>query len=142
MNPFLRLVIFVLSFSAFAQHSEQPLKESSTDLRNQHVLFKVEDVGEKKTFWLERTDSMEYFLKSSKGKEDLIKKIDSREAKKMDLDFATRFLKCQYEIPSAPGDCKVTLRLTMKGETQDICSKDDKKTQEVNTFVQAISKRF
>ena len=138
------LFFIILSLSsAFAQHSEQPTKESTSDLRNQSILFSIEDVPNKKTFWLERTQSMDYFLRvKESGSDEEIKKIDSGSAKKLDMDFASRFLKCQYEIEEVKGDCKVTLRLSMKGETQDLCGKDDKKTQEIDPFLKNLSKQF
>ena len=138
------LFFIILSLSsAFAQHSEQPTKESTSDLRNQSILFSIEDVPNKKTFWLERTQSMDYFLRTKEsGSDEEIKKIDSGSAKKLDMDFASRFLKCQYEIEEVKGDCKVTLRLSMKGETQDLCGKDDKKTQEMTPFLKNLSKQF
>ena len=141
----MKLLLFIFAFCqlAYAQHSEQPQKESTSDLRNQSVLFSIEDTSSKKTFWLERTQSMDYFLRMKEGgSEDTIKKIDSSSAKKLDMDFASRFLKCQYEIEEVKGDCKVTLRLSMKGETQDLCGKDDKKTQEIIPFLTNLSKQF
>ncbi|HXH32100.1 MAG TPA: hypothetical protein VNJ01_14950 [Bacteriovoracaceae bacterium] len=136
------VICLFFSLTAFAQYSEQPNKESTADLRSTSTLFKIEDVTQNKTYLLERTPGLEYFLKRTSGKEEVIRKIDSREAKKLDQDFASRFLKCQYQLIDVAGECKVTLRLSMKGETQDICHKDDKKTQEVNTFVESISGRF
>ena len=141
----MKLILFIFIFVqlSYAQHSEQPQKESTTDLRNQSVLFSIEDAASRRTFWLERTQSMDYFLrmKDATG-EDTIKKIDSGSAKKLDMDFASRFLKCQYEIEEVKGECKVTLRLSMKGETQDLCGKDDKKTQEMTSFLTSLSKQF
>lgn len=135
--------IFVLLQFAHAQHSEQPTKESTSDLRNQSVLFSIEDVPNKKTFVLERTQSMDYFLRLREmGNDEEIRKIDSTSAKKLDMDFASRFLKCQYEIEEQKGDCRVTLRLGMKGETQELCGKDDKKTQELAPFLKTLSKQF
>jgi hypothetical protein len=137
-------VILVLLASAFswAQHSDQPQKESAHDLRTQSILFSVEQVDSKKTFWLERSVNEDYFIRMKNVGEESIQKIDSRQAKKIDMDFASRFLKCQYELPAVEGECKVTLRLSMKGETQDICQKDEKKSQEIMVVVQDLVKRF
>ncbi len=128
--------------TALAQHSDQPVKEDSTDLREETVLFSIEEVGQNKTWFLERSPSFTNVLRKKVKDEETVRKIDGRIAQKLDRDFASRFLKCQYEIPATEGDCKVTLRLTMKGESQDICEKDDKKSQEIRTFVEDISKRF
>lgn len=136
------LSMMMIWLPVIAQHSDQPVKESTSDLRSQTTIFKIEDLQSKSIYWLERNGTMDYFLRHTKGSEELIRKIDSREAKRLDRDFASKFLKCQYELPAAQEDCKVTLRLNMKGEHQDICAKEDKKTQEVNTFVQSISHRF
>lgn len=136
------LVLFLLISSAFAQHSEQPVKEDSTDLRDQMTVFSIENVGEEKTWVLERSPSFTNVLRKKDKDGEVVRKIDGRVAQKLDRDFASRFLKCQYEIESPEGDCKVTLRLSMKGETQDICAKDDKKSQEIQSFVEELNKRF
>ncbi len=69
-------------------------------------------------------------------------KVSAKEAKKLDMDFASKFLKCQYELPPSEEGCKVTLRLSMKGESQDVCRKDEKKAQEINPFLKDLTKRF
>lgn len=141
----MRLVFFLLfvSLSAFAQHQDQPLKESDSDLRTGIIMFSIDDLGEDTIYWLERTPNLDYFLRMKEDDDDeTIRKVDSRDAKKMEMDFASRFLKIQYEIESEKGDCKVTLRLTLKGESYDICKKDEKKAQEFAPFLQALSKRF
>lgn len=142
--PFMKFLIFtlLLTFAVHAQHSDQPQKESNSDLRSQSVIFSVEIVKEEKTFWLERTANMDYFLRKKEKGEETIKKLDGRVAKKLDLDFASRYLKCQYEISDVPGECKVTLRLSLKGETQSICQKDEKKSQEILSFISELTKRF
>lgn len=136
------IVFFLLVTSAVAQHSEQPLKEDSSDLREEQVIFSIEEVGKNKTWFLERSPSFTNVLRKVEKDDETVRKIDGRVAQKLDRDFASRFLKCQYEIATVEGDCKVTLRLTMKGESQDICEKDDKKSQEITPFVEDLSKRF
>lgn len=133
---------FLICFSARAQHAAQPEKENTADLRSSIVMFSLEDTNGEKLYWLERTANLDYFLRLKKDNDESIRKVDSREAKKLDMDFASRFLKIQYEIEAVKGDCDITLRLTMKGETQELCKKDDKKTQEIKPFLDAISKRF
>jgi len=136
------LTLFI-SYSALAQHSEQPQKESVSDLRSADVLFSVEEVGKEKTYWLERTSNLDHFLRiKDEGKEEVIKKVDGRVAKKIDMDFASRFLRCQYEYPDSPGECKVTLRLMLKGEKQEICLKDEKKSREIQGFIEDLNKRY
>lgn len=135
------LTIF-LAFSALAQHSEQPQKENTEDLRTSTILFSLEEVETGKTYWLERTPSLDHFLKLRLREEETIKKTDTRDAKKLDMDFAARFIKCQYEIQTVEGDCRVAYKLHMKGEDQEICTKDDKKSREMATFVQELKKRF
>ena len=135
-------VLFLFISSAMAQHSEQPLKEDSTDLRDQTIVFSIENVGEEKTWLLERSPSFTNVLRMKDKEGETVRKIDGRVAQKLDRDFASRFLKCQYEITAAEGDCKVTLRLSLKGETQEICAKDDKKSQEIRAFVEDLNKRF
>jgi hypothetical protein len=127
---------------AFAQHSEQPVKEDSTDLREDMVVFSIEEVGKNKSWYLERSPSYTYVISKKEKDDETVRKIDGRIAQKLDRDFASRFLKCQYEIPAVEGECKVTLRLTLKGESQDICAKDDKKSQEIISFLEDLSKRF
>jgi hypothetical protein len=131
----------VLSFTISAQ-TPQPLKESSDDLRTGLTMFSIQEVGDKTIYQLERTSNMDYFLRMKSGEEEKVLKVSSREAKKLDMDFASKFLKCQYELPPSDKDCLVTLRLTMKGEGQDICQKDDKKTQELAPLLHNLEKRF
>ena len=131
-----------MSGLAFAQYSEQPVKESTEDLRHNHLLFSLEESEEKESYTLERTPALSHYLRRQKADEVQITKVDSADAQKLDMDFARHFLKIQYEIPSTEGDCKVTLRLNMKGEKQEICEKDDKKTQEMASFIQELKKRF
>ncbi len=139
----MRYLIFCLLIStAFAQHSEQPAKEENSDLRDLTVLFSIEDVANDKSWFLERSPSFTSTIRMKDKSGEVVKKIDGRVAQKLDRDFASRFLKCQYEIASIDGECKVTLRLMMKGEPQEICSKDDKKSQEILGFVEDLSKRF
>ncbi len=136
------LFFYFLISPILAQHSEQPLKEASNDLRSQTTLFSIEIPGDKKIFILERTQNMDYFLRLRVKQKDSIRKISSKDGKKVDMDFASRFLKCQYEIPAVKGKCRITLRLKMKGEPQEICQKDKKKSQEILSFVKNLSKRF
>lgn len=138
---FIFLSIF-LSLSSLAQHSAQPEKESNSDLRNETVLFSIQDISTGKTYQLERYANLSHYLRLVHKGDDVIQKIDGRVAGKLDQDFAGRFLRCQYELPDVPGKCEVTLRLTMKSEEQEICLKDDKKTQEIKAFVQDLTSRF
>lgn len=137
------LLFCLLTLSAYAQHSEQPQKESNTDLRSASVLFSLEDLKGETVIWLERTPHLDHFLRLKRDDhEEVLRKVDSKDARKLEMDFATRFLKCQYELESAPGDCKAVYRLLLKGETQEICKKDEKKSREIEPFLQALSKRF
>ena len=136
------LVLLLFISSAFAQHSEQPVKEDSTDLREEVVVFSIVNVADDKSWVLERIPSFTKVHRRKDKDGEVVRKIDGRVAQKLDRDFASRFLKCQYEIAAAEGDCKVTLRLSMKGETQEICAKDDKKSQEIQAFVDDLNKRF
>ena len=138
---FLFILIFASGVS-LAQHSEQPEKESTTDLRNQNIIFSIEETSSGRQFQLERTASLGNYLRMNKNGLEVVRKLDSRDAQKLDMDFASRFLKVQYEIPSVDGACQVTLRLNMKGEKQDLCQKDEKKTQEMMNLVNDLSKRF
>lgn len=130
------------SLSAFAQSPEQPVKENDQDLRSNLTIFRIEDVKNDKVYILNRTTLLDHYLKYIKGDEEELRKVDSRDAKKLDSDFASKFIRIQYEIPAVEGKCKVTLRLMMKGEEQEICEKDEKKSQEVATFVQELAQRF
>lgn len=135
------LALFV-SVSAYAQHSQQPGKEDTSDLRSGFVMFSIENVQNSEGFTLERTPSEDYFLKMKSKSDEKLQKLSSKDAKKLDLDFATKFLKTMYELPASPDGCKALYRLNMKGEGQDICEKDDKKTQEFSSFAHDLKKRF
>jgi hypothetical protein len=134
-------LIFILSLPVFSQ-TQQPEKESKDDLRAGLIMFSMEDIGEDTTYWLERTTGQDYFLRMKEDDDEKIMKISSKDAKKLDMDFASKFLKLMYELPPSPEGCKVTLRLTMKGETQDMCGKDEKKAQEMMPFMKDVAKRF
>lgn len=134
-------LIFILSLPAFSQ-TQQPEKESKDDLRAGLVMFSIEDIGEDTTYWLERTTGEDYFLRMKEDDDEKIMKISSKDAKKLDMEFASKFLKLMYELPPSPEGCKVTLRLTMKGENQDMCGKDEKKAQEMLPFMKDVAKRF
>ncbi len=134
-------LIFILSLPAFSQ-TQQPEKESKDDLRAGLVMFSIEDIGEDTTYWLERTTGQDYFLRMKEDDDEKIMKISSKDAKKLDMEFASKFLKLMYELPPSPEGCKVTLRLTMKGENQDMCGKDEKKAQEMLPFMKDVAKRF
>ena len=136
------LVLFGCILVAHAQYSEQPVKESTTDLRSQTVLFSIQLVPKKVTYILERTANQDYFLRLKEGDEDEIRKIASKEALRLDREFVSKFLRCQYEMETAEGNCDVTLRLSMKGEAQEICKKDDKKSQELSALIETLAKRF
>jgi hypothetical protein len=137
------IFLLFLALGVFAQHSEQPLQESSNDLRSGLILFSIEDTEVSKTYMLERTSNQDHFLRfQSAQNEEIIQKIDSREAKKLDMNFSSRFLRCQYEHPSVSGECRVTHKLQMKGERQEICEKDDKKSQEIKEFLTHLAQRL
>lgn len=140
--PLLLFLLTLIILPACAQHSEQPKKEDNSDLRSQSMLFSVEDVAKKKLLWLERTANLDYFLYSRVKDDEEMIKLASKEGAKIDREFSARFLKCQYELPTIEGTCEVTHKLNMKGETLEICKKDDKKTQEMASFVAELSKRF
>ena len=137
------LLIFVMTtLMSYAQHSEQPQKENTEDLRATVILFKIEDLSSGKTYQLERTFQLDHYLRLRFDDEILTKKTDSRDARKLDADFAARFIKVQYEIPAREGDCRVSYKLSMKGESQEVCKKDEKKGQEIASFVEGLQKRF
>jgi hypothetical protein len=145
MNLCLRstfLVFMIMSFNAFAQHSSQPTKESSDDLRDGLVMFQIQDLEDKSDLWLERTVNLDYFLRYKEKKDEKIIKLSAREAKKLDMEFASKFLKCQYELPASPEGCKPSHKLTMKGDVQEICGKDEIKTQEILPFAKELQKKF
>jgi hypothetical protein len=144
MNLIIRLLYLtmLLSFSAHAQHASQPMKESTDDLRSGLIMFSIEDLKRGTTLWLERTANLDYFLRWKDKKDEKIIKVAGRDAKQFDREFASKFLKCQYELPSSSEGCKVTLRLIMKGERQDICEKDEKKAQEILPLAQKLETRF
>lgn len=135
------ILLVLLSLPVFSQ-TPQPEKEAKDDLRTGLIMFSIEDIGEDTIYWLERTAGEDYFLRMKEDDDEKILKISSKDAKKLDLDYASKFLKLMYELPASPEGCKVTLRLTMKGEDQDVCGKDEKKAQEIIPFMKDIAKRF
>src|SRR5688500_14948779 len=105
MKKALLSLLLAHSLGAVAQHSEQPQKESSLDLRNVSTIFSID--GNDKSYFLERTSNLEYFLRAREGSREDIRKVSSKEAQKLDRDFARHFLRCQYEIEGIPGNCEV-----------------------------------
>ena len=136
------LLLSLVSFCAFAQHSEQPAQESSTDLRNNFIMFSIQEMESDRTYTLLRTPGLDYFLQLKVKGEDSVRKVDSRSAQKLDRDFAARFLKCEYELPKFDGECKSQIKMTMKGEVQDVCQKEDQKSQELKPLIEDLHKRF
>jgi hypothetical protein len=136
------IISMLFSSFVFAQYSEQPAKESNEDLRHNHLIFSLEESQDNAFFALERTPALGHYLRYKKNDEVQITKVDSADAQGLDMNFARHFLKIQYEIPTVEGDCKVTLRLNLKGEKQEVCEKDEKKTQELATFLKELKKRF
>jgi hypothetical protein len=135
-------ICLILSTHVFGQNGHQPQKESHLDIRSSAIVFSIADLPLKKSIWLERTPNLEYFLKLKQSEQLKIIKISSREASRLDREFASRFLKCQYELPQSPKDCVVTLRLTMKSEAQEICEKEDQKTQEMVGLFKKLHELF
>ena len=58
-------VFFLFMTTAMAQHSAQPVKEDSSDLREETVLFSIEEVGKDMTWVLERSPSFTNVLSFS-----------------------------------------------------------------------------
>src|SRR5690606_3914879 len=136
------LLILALAFSAMAQSPAQPEKESVDDLRTGLVMFSIDNANEGSRVWLERTSSDDYFLRMREGKKEKILKLSSREAKRIDMEFASKFLKSMYELPAAPEKCKKAFHLVMKGENQEICKEEELKTHEFIHFDLALRNRF
>src|SRR5436189_203731 len=103
----LSLFTFLFLSSSWAQYSEQPVKESTADLRVSTVLFSINLTEEKKTLSLERTAGHEYLLRQKIKQKETITKIAGKEAQKLDQNFAAGFIRCQYEIPEKEGKCEV-----------------------------------
>jgi len=135
------IVILFTPLFCLAQ-TETPAKENNLDLRSNTVLFTLEDVAAKKTFMLERSNYHDHFLRLKNKGEESVRKIDSRDAKKLDMDFASRFIKIQYEFPPGTENCTSTYRLGMKGEDQGVCEKEDQKSQVLAPILLELTKRF
>jgi hypothetical protein len=136
MNPIFMLLL--LPLWACAQHSAQPAKEDNSDLRDASALFRIEDVQAKRVIVLERSSHLRKVEKEG----ETVRKISGQESAKLDREFAARFIRVQYELEEVSGACEITLRLNMKGEEQELCRKDEKKTREIQTFVDELEKRF
>ena len=136
------LFALLLPFLTLAQ-TEQPLKESAADLRTGINMFIIEDLNEENTIWLERTSNLDYLLRMRNNDDKMWnEKVPTKDALKLDREFAAKFLKMQYELPASEEGCKIMFRLTMKGEEQSVCKKDDKKSQEMIPFMRELAKRL
>ncbi len=140
----MRLFLFclILSTHVLGQNDNQPQKESSLDIRTNFLVFSITELNPEKVIWLERTANLEYFLRMKQNNQLKIVKISSRDGTKLDQEFASRFLKCQYELPESSKDCEVTLRLKMKSEEQHICKKDEQKAQEIKSLFKRLDMLF
>jgi hypothetical protein len=139
----MHIVALLLASKLLLAQTETPPKIDNTDLRESFRLFSVQDISKEKTYILERTGEYQHYLKLVNDDEDpILRKVDGRDAKKLDLDFASRFIKLQYGLGENPDKCSAAYKLTMKGEEQVICEKDDKKTQELAGFLAELGKRF
>lgn len=129
-----------MAVSVFAQHSEQPLAESNSDLRGQLVLFSIETPSEEVVV-LERSSNFEYFILSGEKGEEVKKKIDAKEAQQLDREFAAIFIKAMYELDAFEGKCKKSWDLKMKGEYQKICKEDERRHQLFEAFLDPLRKK-
>lgn len=136
MHWFFSLVLF--STIVWGQHSEQPSAEETTDLRKQTIIFSLEKSDS--IIWLERTASLDYFLRNKEGDSLKLQKIDSRSAKAMEMDFASKFIKYQFEV--TPEHCDIVLKISLQGEEQNVCKKDDKKAREFLSAFSELLKKF
>jgi hypothetical protein len=134
--------LLLFTFSTKAQDNIQPSKTNLVENGSVFLMFQIEDVQSGQSIWLERSKNFYYLLKLKTKSDEKTQKISSLEAKKLDFEFASRFFKCQYELPSSEEDCEVTLRLNLKGETQEICNKDERKTQEITLYLKNLEKHF
>jgi len=131
------LILTLLICDSFALTTDQPIAEPNQDLRAQHSVLSVEQVESERVFSLDKTVNGEYFLRQKLKNQDSLIKLAGREASRIDNIFSKHFLACQFEIPHVDGDCKVTLRLKLRGDIQEICLKDEQKTQKINSFIDA-----
>lgn len=127
---------------SFAQHTEQPQKELDSDRREVSHLFEIYSTKTKKSYSLERTANYEYFLRLKMNNIEKVIKVLNQEAKKIDNDFSARFLRCLYELKTKGGPCEVVYKLTLRGEAQEICKKDDEKSREFSSVLKFLDKRF
>lgn len=136
------LFVLLFTMTAWAQHAEQPLPEDTEDARANYVVFELKDIKNNKTFSLERSPYYDHFLRLKKKKGEMLQKADSRLAKTLDGQFTSTYLKTMYEIPEKEGKCQTSFELVLKGEKQQICQKDDKKTQMIKSFIELLEKHF
>jgi hypothetical protein len=136
------LLIFLITFSVYAQHAEQPQKELDHKARLDTIVFSLKEIGKNKTFWLERSSDGENLLRFKLDNREEVQKIDTKNAKQLELDFASSFLTCLYEVESLPGDCQRNFQLELKGEIQELCQKDERKSQVIRLFIERLEKRF
>ena len=135
------LILILAAPMVFAQHSEQPVAESNSDLRGQSVLFSME-TPEGDVVSLIKSSSFEYFLLAGEKKEEEKKKIDAKAAQGLDLEFASLFIKAMYELPAYEGKCKKKWDLKMKGDEQKICQEDEQRHQLFQKFIDPLRKKY
>lgn len=136
------LLFLVMSTSVFAQYAEQPLPEDTEDARASVVVFEVKDLKNKRSFSLVRTPFYDHFIRYKNKKNERLQKADSKLSKQLDGEFSSVYFKTLYEIPSKKGFCQEVYRLSLRGEEQLLCRKDDQKTQMIKSFIELLEKQF
>lgn len=135
--------LMIMTQAVMAQHhAEQPLPEDTEDARANFIVFEISDKDKNKTFTLERSPYFDHFLRYKDRKNEKLQKADSKLAKNLDGEFSALYLKAMYEMASKKGQCREAFRLSLRGEAQQICQKEDQKTQMIKSFIQLLEKQF
>lgn len=124
--------IFLL-FSSLACFGQE--KSSNHDLRSKLEIFQISHIGSKLVFRLESSNSGEFSYQLN----DVVTKIDSTKANKLDQIFADSFLSMKYMMQKpSRSDCKKEYALSMRGEKFNICKDDEIRIQIISKFISKL----
>ncbi len=136
--PYIFWGFFFISLS-MAQHPEQPYKIDDEHFRGSSFVFKIVDENESFEVALEKTFEGNHFLKSIEDSEvHQIKKISSKKANILALDFSSNFLRAYHSLPEGEVKCKKIYSLQLKNQNLNICDDDKDKIKWIKVTLNSL----
>jgi hypothetical protein len=124
------MTIILLIFQFLALAEAPPQKENNLDLREDKTLFSLHDAKNNSLRNL-KIGGSEYKL--TIGSEE--RKTEQTFAVEIDKEFASLFLRLQYEVDSPLKVCDKNYQLVLRNEILKICEKDEQRTRLIAEFL-------